>query len=310
MTARRTAPGTAESNASGTWRLHGLTVESCLPLPGLEPGAGAPDVQIVWGPVPDGLADPVTRGGLFQAAAGVFLLRIRGLVAFLVRNGSEIVVQAEPHASVIEIQTFLFGAPIAALLHQRGLLVLHGSAVVGPAGALLLLGESGRGKSTLTAALACRGYSVLTDDVAAVSVEDGTPVVHHGVPQVRLWGESVQRLGLEAGPLARTRPGLEKYVVPFPRRSLHGAVPIAAIATLEIAPAADVTVETLGHGAAFHALRALTRNLQAMEGLGMRHTHFRLGTAVAAAVPVLRLCRPKGIDTIEAMVEHAEGFLR
>ncbi|MCP4397035.1 MAG: hypothetical protein GY801_07015 [bacterium] len=65
---------------------------------------------------------------------------------------------------------------LGALLHQRELLPLHGSAIKVNDGVCVFVGLSGNGKSTVAAAFRQRGYQVLADDVCVVSIrEDGLP---------------------------------------------------------------------------------------------------------------------------------------
>ena len=57
-----------------------------------------------------------------------------------------------------------------ALLMQRKILPLHGSAVAIDGKAYAIVGDSGAGKSTLASAFLNKGYQLLSDDVIAVSL--------------------------------------------------------------------------------------------------------------------------------------------
>jgi hypothetical protein len=73
-------------------------------------------------------------------------------------------------------------------------LVLHASAVATSAGALVFVGRAGAGKSTIAAALALRGFPLITDDFLII---EQTQTVPHAVPskvEPRLWPESVVAL--------------------------------------------------------------------------------------------------------------------
>jgi hypothetical protein len=73
------------------------------------------------------------------------------------------------------------------LLSRWGHTVLHGSAVTTPHGALAFVGESGRGKSTLAAALVQSGQSLLTDDCLMLRRSDAGPEAIPSYPGLRLW---------------------------------------------------------------------------------------------------------------------------
>ena len=111
-------------------------------------------------------------------------------------NGSEITIEPTKDATSEELQLFLIGSVFGALIHQRGMLPIHGSAVLFKGKAVVFTGVSGAGKSTLAMGLAQRGYSVLADDISVITKRaDNTPVLYPGYPQMKLWGDSLDKLG-------------------------------------------------------------------------------------------------------------------
>ncbi len=91
---------------------------------------------------------------------------------------------------------------MAVALYQRGLLLLHASAVAlsnsnGSWGAVGFLGNSGEGKSTMAATLHARGHLLMTDDFLAVPTltsRGNFPLVAPGVGQLNLWPETLEAL--------------------------------------------------------------------------------------------------------------------
>ena len=163
------------------YEAYGLRVRSPVPLPfarGREDpedpaAAGEPDVVVRLGAVPAALAGPADRrrapGGhaVWEAAAGAFLIGVHGVARYLVTGGREVLV--EPRGGdAREIGASLAGTVWAALLLQRGIVPFHASAVEFEAGAVLFLGRSGAGKSSLLGALLKRGHAMLADDVAGI----------------------------------------------------------------------------------------------------------------------------------------------
>ena len=59
---------------------------------------------------------------------------------------------------------------MGAILMQRKILPLHGSAIAIDGKAYAIVGDSGAGKSTLASAFLNKGYQLLSDDVIAVSL--------------------------------------------------------------------------------------------------------------------------------------------
>src|SRR5579872_2437348 len=149
---------------------YGLSIDSDIALPELAPGCGLElDVTIRAGSVPETLDQAYAVGVLYRAAPGRFLLNMPRIARYLASDGNAIVIERAAGADDADVRVFLLGSVFGALLHQRGVLPLHGSAVEAAPGAVLLLGASVSGKSTLGAEFQRRGYRVLADDICSVA---------------------------------------------------------------------------------------------------------------------------------------------
>ncbi|MFN9262424.1 MAG: hypothetical protein ACK6DY_02905, partial [Acidobacteriota bacterium] len=127
------------------YQAFGLHIRSTLDLGALPIAgeSGPSDVQILVGPTPAHL-DEVRQSGLcFQAGPQGYLFHLDSIGRFFAAEGRRVIVEPAPGADPASLRLFLFGSVFGALLHQRGALVLHASAVATPAGALLVAGPSG-----------------------------------------------------------------------------------------------------------------------------------------------------------------------
>jgi len=110
------------------------------------------------------------------------------------------------------LEELLLGPGLVVALAARGIWCLHASAVVGSLGAIVFVGESGRGKSTLAARLERHGFGRLADDVLPLQVADATAPVRAAFPQLKLPADrqpgamAPERLALEAIYLIPTTP--------------------------------------------------------------------------------------------------------
>ena len=293
------------------YAIHGLTISSDIPCSELQPGAGTPDVRLRYGTVPRHLDAPRAAGVLFEATRDSYLLCIDGIARYWARSGREIVVDPAPNATRADVHTFLFGSVFSALLHQRGGLVLHAGGAVGRRGAVLVAGHSGHGKSTVLAALAKRGYRILTDDAAAIVLDESDRLmVQSGSPQLMLWADAVAQLGHQAEPLSRVRPGIEKYTIDVRSQFKAGPQPLAALYVLETHGGNGVEVERVQHSACFDAVCAQTRNFRVVEGLGMQLAHFKIAAAIAARIPVSRVRRPSDRNSLDEIVTSVDEALQ
>ena len=197
-----------------SYTAYGLGIASCLPCPRLRSGSGPPDVFVRCGSLPDGLPGARSGGVCYQATSNQLLLSVPGVARFLVSDGREILVERAANADDDDVRLFLLGPALGALLQQRGLLVFEGSAIEASRGAVALLGHSGAGKSTLAAWFHQRGCAVLADDLCVVSpAGSGESLLQPGYPQLDLWPDACQEMGLPLEEMRRVRPLLEKLAL-------------------------------------------------------------------------------------------------
>lgn len=90
--------------------------------------------------------------------------------------------------------------------HAHEFLIIHAAAVEKGGSAVLLPGAPGSGKSTLTASLVCNGWRLLSDELALLSLEDGsvTPLAR----PISLKNQAIDLIG-RRHPDARMSPRCE-----------------------------------------------------------------------------------------------------
>jgi hypothetical protein len=294
------------------YRAFGLRIASAIECPEFlsDSDTAAPEVRVIEGAVPESLEAPLARGVVYEAADDQLLLKLRGTARYLIQNGQEIVIQAEPGADPGAIRLFLYGSAFGALLYQRGLLPLHGSAVATPAGAVLFAGASGHGKSTLAGAMHRRGYQVLSDDVCAITCASGVPVLLPAYPRLMLWADAVAKLGLAGAGLTPARTKLEKYQLPVGQGFSGEGLPLRAVYLLNPTNAPRCSLEPVK---GFNKIQELTDNTyrrQFMQGMRRSHVHFRHIGAVAQHARVARVERPDAAFQLEELADLIEQDLR
>jgi hypothetical protein len=190
-----------------------LAVASEIELPGAvpTPGADAAAITVRAAPVPAALQDATARGATWQIAGKRFLFQVPGVARFLLSGGNEIVFEPAPGVDGGDVSIFLIGTVFGILLHQRGEIVLHASAVRVAGKAVLFCAPSGSGKSTLAAALAQRGLPLVADDLCAITLRDGVPMVQPDGRHLKLWAQAIDKLDLAGRRGAPVRKKLEKF---------------------------------------------------------------------------------------------------
>jgi hypothetical protein len=287
---------------------YGLQVASELCLPELLPTSPVthPDVHIRYGSVPAALDNPAGQGVVYQALPDQLLLRLDGIANYLISDGKTITIEPAPASREEDIRVFLLGSSFGALLHQRGVLPLHGSAIVTQYGAVVFVAHSGVGKSTLAAAFYQRGYRVLTDDVCVIAMDQGKPVAYPGYPRVHLWADVLDRLDWEL-PRLILRAKLAKYGVPLQAQFAVQPVPLYAVYELEVANTPCITVQPLKDKEKFAVLVTHTYRSHFLNGLGLRRRHFAQAVTVARPVKVHRVTRSQQPFLLDELVQVLEG---
>lgn len=177
--------------------ISGLTVASEIKLRGVITASAQrdPQVTIRFGSVPERLPDARYSSPNLQVAGNSLLLRSPNVAHFLLRDGREITCEPVPGGNARDLPLYVLGPALGILLHQRGLIVLHASAVEIGGKAVLFCGQSGAGKSTMAAALVKRGFRLVSEDICAITVSDSkTPVVQPDGKQLKLWAQSIDNL--------------------------------------------------------------------------------------------------------------------
>lgn len=293
------------------YQVSGLSVASEIALPGLIAGSATrvPEVTIRQAAVPESLAGPTACGPTWQIAGKQFLLRIPDIARFLLSEGREILFAPESDAAAADIPIFLLGTVFGILLHQREQIVLHASAVRVNGKAVLFCGSSGAGKSTLAAALAQRGYPLVTDDFCTLGLcTAGAPLVYPDGRQLKLWAQAIDRLDLAQQRCERVRTSLEKFYVE-PSEVFTEPLPLGAVYVLREArpPHKPGIVRPNVVDAALLLRRNAYRPLL-VRRLGQRANYFHAATAIANVAGIFYLTRTldfaKMADVIVSLEQH------
>lgn len=287
------------------YSVYGLRIHTEIACPGLpadpEPDE-EPDVTIrLLPPVPD--PSECLENGYYEVRPGVFRLLIKGVGRYLVEEGRRISVEPIEGSSEDEVRLFLMGSVIGALLYQRGLFPLHGSAVETQWGAMIFVGPQGVGKSTLAAQFFRRGYRLLSDDVCAVTTSSGRLKVLPALAQFRLCADAYERLD----PRQEARFLVDKFVIPMNEGYCPDPAPLKAVHVLADQEEGGPQFELLR---GFDRVERLLENLyrpQFLKGQETQSDLMRLAGQIAQQANIVTVSRKRDPETIDGLIDFLES---
>jgi hypothetical protein len=282
------------------YSVFGLNIQSEIEISELVTTFSNPDVIIRLGKVPESLGEKSFKGVCFEAIPGTLIIEAKNIARYIIIEGKEIIIEPEPNAKESSIRLFLLGSAMGALLHQRGILPIHGNGIQFNETGILFAGISGAGKSTLAAMMALRGFMPITDDISAIGFENDNPVILPGIPHLKLWNDSIQKMKLKTDGLKKVRDELEKYYYPTNNVFANKTIPLKKIYIMNINQQEGIALKSISGIEKFTVLKNHTYRYNYLKSMNLEENHFGLVTKLASKIEISRLFRNrKGFDAGE-----------
>lgn len=229
----------------------------------------------------------------------------------VVENGNSIRYEVKPDGILGNVNAYLIGWGMSLLAHQRGMMAIHCGAVANEEGAILIAGNSGAGKSTMTTAFLERGYRLMVDDMAFVETKPGAKetLAYPAFPYQKLCRNVVDEKGYNYDDLIYIDEDKDKFLVPYRGEFKTEAVPIKGFIMLAVDDCESVEAEEVKGLQKMHVVanNLFLRNLLGKEKYSPRYGEPCL--KMAANVPIAYVCRPKEGNTTGKVIETVMNFV-
>ena len=237
-----------------------------------------------------------------------FSLDVEGVAFYYACNGNYIEVCPYENYNQNELELYLNGSVYGAILHQRLVLPLHGSCFKYKDMGIMLCGDSGAGKSSVTASFSLNGAAFLTDDVSPLLFRTGKPQIWAMSDRIKLWSDSLEQLTQVKNGLHQIDPETEKFY--FPMNSDKGKiVPLHQIFLLGIHDEPEVKFREVTGIEKFTALRNEIYRWEYLEGMPKcEKEYFEQITCISKEVRVAKVLRPKEIG-IKQFCGYLEKYI-
>lgn len=303
------------------YRLQQRVLSSDCVIPFLTPHLGDEEPQIAFrllsrGNAPAPRETPWFRSEIATAEGhpslvidrddeGDAIVRFADGTAFHVQSaGRSIAVLTAPdHYTDGDLAAYALGPVLGIALHLQGAVLLHASAVVMRAKAVVFAGDSGSGKSTTAAILHRQGYPVISDDIT--ELDSGGAIA--SLPALRLWPDVVRALYGDETAFPDRAPSWDKKLIAFDAAETESR-PIAAILFLDATRGPAPRLEPLTQKEGWLRLMA---NVYAarLPGREMAIKVFKVTTSLAARIPMFAFS-PPAIPSSDGLGAFLESALR
>lgn len=291
-----------------------MTIQSDYPLPlPPNPSDDKPEIFITVG-------ETITPRTLSRTYDGVWYehgndclyLKWDEIGSFFIQEGTKITFSPNQRLAPQDSSALgpLLGAVMAVAMHQRGLVVLHGSSVQVNDKAVIFIGSKGAGKSTMVGYYKDQGHALISDDVCAIDMQrPGGPWIHPSFPIIKLWPDSMQYLNYTPGKHERVHPGFEKRTILIDLGFSNTLTKVAAIITLKSGPTVELEPLT-GHQALAAILPHLIINRFAeQQPVILKKIVFSQTSKLVITTPVYQLQRSKEIEQLPSLYELVKKLI-
>ncbi|MCR8924998.1 aldolase [Priestia megaterium] len=279
-----------------SYKAFGLNILSEINLPELsEIGISAECVEVTveLANLKTVLNEKSSSNTSFYLEKDVCIFEVPSVAIYMIQGGKRIIVSPIEGFNEDLIRLYILGSCMGALLMQRKVLPLHGSAIAIDGKAYAIVGESGAGKSTLASAFLKRGYQLLSDDVIPITfTEENIPVVTPGYPQQKLWLESLTQFGMESSYYRPIFDRETKFTVPVESQFATEAYPLAGVFELIKSDNNEIEIHSIEKLERLHVLFNHTYRNFFIERSGLMQWHFDTSAKIVNKVDLYRLHRP------------------
>lgn len=232
---------------------------------------------------------------------GQYRLRLGTALLVEILPNETIIVRPRPGLPQITIDHFIADQVAPRIIANADQLVIHAGAVRINDQAILLMGSSGRGKSTLSVSFDRAGFPLLGDDAMIISSRGEKWEVRAVYPSLRLLPDSLDALlpGQHTSEVAHNSPK-QRIDIPV---NVDNSTPLSIQAIFSIgAPSQSVMVRTLSVA---EACIGLVENSFALDPADTKLARGRLNlaSALAAKTPTFEIQYPRDYSRLNEVRE-------
>ena len=255
---------------------------------------------------PKEIGTPLFTNSWMSISEDEFRMTVNHVGTFYAGFGSEVEYSSVTGASPSSLELYLNGSVYGAILHQRRILPIHGSSFIFDGKGVMICGESGAGKSSITAAFCLNGAEFLTDDVTPFQFENNRPLIIPRSDRIKLWENSLNQLSRNKQELTKIRPEDEKYYMPL-EQSERDTHPLHTVLLIKVKESGEPEFEPVHKVSAFSALHDEIYRLEYLNYMQeAKNSYLKKIVDICNHCNIITVHRPSDISIIEMHTILAE----
>ncbi|XPV69515.1 MAG: hypothetical protein ACNI25_02845 [Halarcobacter sp.] len=254
----------------------------------------------------------VDENRYYQSNENEYLLDIKDIARFLIRNGNEILIEQKGNLPIETLRLYLFGSAIGALLHQRKAFPFHASGIVTSKGVILFCGDSGAGKSTTLQAFLKKGYKKISDDTISMFYDENKKQIMcvPSYPQSKIWQNTADIFNHDTNDLRQIHKDFNKFALPTHDKFEDRVLPLYTIYELNIHEEDSLKIEKINlNTEKLNTIIYNTYRYYYLDKLPQRKNHFDLSLKIAKSIDIYIIYRPKEKNSLDEIIKNIEDII-
>lgn len=290
------------------YKVYGLEVESEININefvSIEDINAENKVNIVYANMPLNIKEDIKNNKKSSFSKAECWFHINDVATYRVTGGNLIEFEPCENADPYLLRVFLMCSCLGFIMIQRDIVAIHGGTIVIDNKAIILTGNRGAGKSTLTTGLRLKGYPFISDDVAAIEIKDNIPMVKHGFPYQKLCSSAMDKLGYDKENYFSFMSDTEiKYLVNAHDDFIYEDTRLFALCELSVGDVEDVQIEEIKGSEKLNKLISNRYRVEFVQVMGgISPIAFKTLLQIAKNIKFYKIIRPNGQFTVDKQIE-------
>ncbi len=283
------------------YKIYGFTVASELPLDLPTILSSTPDITLK-------LMAPLNQNGDPDEGVEVDMqkdhttVKIFGVAEYRITPNFNIEISPEiENYKNSELSLYALGTVFSIVFCMKDMIALHGCCVNVNGQSVVIMGDSGAGKSSIARGFINEGFKLLSDDVSLISFDEEIKIIP-SYPSQKLWTDTTDSFQIITHEFERISNRYDKFSAPILDAFEENNLPIGAIILLEAAEVSEVQISELTKKRALEAVFDNTYREEYIHYMNKSMLQLKILSNLVAQVPVYHMVRPANSFTVKRQV--------